>query len=757
MPIDPELEQLAKEYRAANAGGSAPAGGGKPQQSGNEDWKLWGATSAPQGNESKGFLGELWNEVKSGPANLLQVGNSINQAVMHPGLAVNAMGAQIEGTAKKAKEAWQGGNKVKAVREAINTGINAVAPGLGTSSSDAGEMYDRGDYAGATGKTLGIGANVALGIKTPKIMEGVASAPQAVRDLTRVDPRVAINRSLRPVPNDPGFPKRVPETIKSIKQANGGATPGGITDGQLDVVGAANKAIAEHQAVLDKWLTRAKGVMVNGDEIVDATRQSIPKMMWEQDPQGARALIQQAQDAFGGKQYSVADFRDFLKTENADLSAFYRRAPGAQADAAVAGTPPGIQQAQTQRIRDVLYKALDPEGGGAGPRTIQTKTGDLIHMRDAALRRNNAIVAEQPLTPLGKVVDPMKAAVRAVLPGKATGAGIAFAEGSEGRSLPLIKRAFKAVGDEQPNALPEPGSPLYPTGNSARLLTSGDRITPPPADTSFVRGAQGMYPTGPNPARALPPASTRFAGPPGAAGAHPTTSASPLRAGSGPTLTPESPAGPPDTSYVRSVPGQRAVPQADPSVIPPGRTGSIIDMATQPAPRGTGADAEWWAKQPLTQPEIQARYQDLFSKAENLSPQRPVTVPATGTPEVVTRGVDARENIARQVLGGKPLTQATPTERNVIDQLVSEGYGSAPPRFAGGGIAGLHGPEQVTVGDGGEPEAIIPLSHIRMMGPQAQRHLLKGIGAHLGIGGRRVARTLGSEIGGRSGRYQESQ
>ncbi len=63
----------------------------------------------------------------------------------------------------------------------------------------------------------------------------------------------------------------------------------------------------------------------------------------------------------------------------------------------------------------------------------------------------------------------------------------------------------------------------------------------------------------------------------------------------------------------------------------------------------------------------------------------------------------------------------------------------------------------MTVGDGGEPEVIVPLSHIRMMGPQGQRHLLRGIGSHLGVGGRHVARTLGSEIGGRSGRYQESQ
>jgi hypothetical protein len=80
----------------------------------------------------------------------------------------------------------------------------------------------------------------------------------------------------------------------------------------------------------------------------------------------------------------------------------------------------------------------------------------------------------------------------------------------------------------------------------------------------------------------------------------------------------------------------------------------------------------------------------------------------------------------------------------------------APPRFAHGGIAGLNGPEKIIVGDGGEPELILPLSHIRMMGPQAQKHLLKGIGSHLGIGKPRRNTTLGHELGGRS-RPQEKK
>jgi hypothetical protein len=609
-----------------------------------------------QNPQSKGFLGELWDEVKNGPANLAKVGDAINNAVLHPYETAKAMGQPMLETAGKARDAWKSGDYKKAVREGLNTGINAVLPGVGSASSEAGDMYDRGDIAGGTGKTLGIGANLAIGAKAPQIVKSTGTAVAEtitpgvkgpIGRATTADPRVAVNRSLRPVPTDPNFPKRVPETLKAIKESNAGEAPAGITDGQLDMVGATNRAIAETQGALDQWLTRAKGVRVNGDELVAATREAIPQMMWERDPAGARALVQDAQRAFGGKTYTVEQFRDFLKSENADLSAFYRKAPGVQADASVAGTPAAIQEAQTGRIREVLYKALDPEGGGAGPRTIQQKTGDLIHMRDAALRRNNAIVAEQPLTPIDRILDPIKAHLPQIMTPKAAATGLSFSEGQVGRSLPLLKKAFKAVGDDPANALPLPGEPLYPTGNTARQITAGDIITPPPADTSFVRGAQGMNQP-PNPARALPPATTRFTPTPGAQGPHPATSPGGLGPTQGPTMDARSP------------------------VAPAGPSG-VMDLIA--------------VEDPLTG---QIRY-----------------VPG-------------------------------------------------PRRFAKGGWAGLHGEEKIIVGDGGEPELILPLSHIRKMGPQAQKHLLKGIGSHLGIGKPRRNTTLGHELGGRS-RPQEKK
>lgn len=524
MADDP-WAQAAKEYRGVS--GAPGFDKGLPARTPGEDWKMWQADST-SGPESGGFLGNLWSEVKSGPANLLGVGNAITNTVLHPIKTLESMGQQNIDMAKQTRNAFKEGNVGLGIRKAVNTGINAVVPGLGRSSEDAGEMFDRGDIAGGLGKTAGIGINTFLGAKTPQIMEGAAKLPTTIKNAVRVDPRIAVNRALRPVPSDPGFPEHTPQSLAAIKEANNGVNPATITNGKLDMIDVSNKAISQHQAALDKWLARAKGVRVSGDELVNATQQAIPELMWTRDPAGARALIQQAQDAFGGKMFTVDQFRTFLKSENADLSAFYKRAPGVQADAAVAGTPPGIEAAQTQRIRDVLYKALDPEGDGAGPRTIQARTGDLYAKRDAALRRNNAIVAEQPLTPIGKVVDPIKAAIRSVLPGKATGAGIAFAEGSEGRSLPLLRRAFDAVGDSE--KLPLPGTELYPTGDSTRLLPPGSPQIEAPPDASGVRSYPGMGSLTPERRAIAPGRGTVVTPPPADTSGVTVTTGEPLRA-----------------------------------------------------------------------------------------------------------------------------------------------------------------------------------------------------------------------------------
>lgn len=453
-----------------------------------EDFTPKEAETKPQ---SPGFLKSFWNTAQ-GPRDMLQ---GLANFTAHPLQTLSGMGQQTIDLGSGAVDAFKQGKPLVGVRKAINTGINTVIPGLGASSEDAGESFDKGNYAEGFGKTAGVGVNAAVDALAPKAVPALARATAEtitpgmrgpLGRLTKVDPRIAVNRSLRPTPSDPGFPQRIPQTLSSIKEANPGFEPK-VEGGQFNLIPAAQKAIETHQAAMQPWMARAKGIRISGTPIVDATRAATGDMLPSESSSAGRLIGQASQDY--GTDFTPEQLRDRLSLLNKRMNSFYSQAPGKQS-AALSDIPEAVLKAQRDAVADSLYKALDPEGQGEGPRLIQSRTGDLIDMKDAALRRKNAIIAEQPLTPLGKVVDPFKALVRNFLPGKATGAGIAFAEGSEGRSLPFLRRAFDSIGDEPSNVLPKPGTPFYPSGSPQRAITAGDAITPPPTDTSFVRSRE---------------------------------------------------------------------------------------------------------------------------------------------------------------------------------------------------------------------------------------------------------------------------
>ncbi len=256
---------------------------------------------------------------------------------------VAQMGAKIPAGSSRGNEVAKGASRVIG---GLSTAASAMLPGAiaaaplktalgvvtgvmakeGVSAIPVPPKYE--GYRDLAGDALGIAAGY-----------GTSKIPDAVTAMRKVDPRIATNRAVRPTPRDANFSKEIPQTLRAVLAANGEKVPGGFTDGTMDVIPATNRAIDQHQAALDQWLTRAKGVRVNGDELVSATRDAIPKIMWERDPQGARRLIQDAQSAFGGKTYTTDDFRDFLRSDNADLSKFYAQSQASQGNAATAGTP----------------------------------------------------------------------------------------------------------------------------------------------------------------------------------------------------------------------------------------------------------------------------------------------------------------------------------------------------------------------------------------------------------------------------------
>jgi hypothetical protein len=142
---------------------------------------------------------------------------------------------------------------------------------------------------------------------------------------------------------------------------------------------------------------------------------------------------------------------------------------------------------------------------------------------------------------VGRVVEATGAGVRAAAPDVATGTakvGVGVgahylpipAEVKYGVGIPTVGAGARQIGRGLKTGVeaarasfaetaPQQAAAATPVVAPPLQLGPGPTITPAPADTSFVRSVPGMYPTGPNPLRALPPAPARVLEmpPPGAA------------------------------------------------------------------------------------------------------------------------------------------------------------------------------------------------------------------------------------------------
>lgn len=314
--------------------------------------------------------------------------------------------------------------------------------------------------------------------------------------LTEINSQRAGNVIYRPTPADTGFPEITQEAMADLKRY-GGEMPqsniGKASQAVGKVIGskgysrpiveannlkvnapAIDKAISTVQAALDPYLDNARnlGVQIQGDHLVVATKNAIPDLMWTRDPQGAQALVDEAQRAFGGKQFTPDQFRDWLKTENGTLRSFYNRAAPIQGAAQQAGTPSAIEEAQADTIREQLYKAIDPENNGEGPRQIQKRTGNLYKLRDANERRANSISAEKPTSNLLGLANTAKTLKVLVGDPSAAAAGLHPFRGHSDALLTELYRQTPLGAD-----LPTP-TQVTPRA----LLGSAPIITPPPAN-----------------------------------------------------------------------------------------------------------------------------------------------------------------------------------------------------------------------------------------------------------------------------------
>jgi hypothetical protein len=146
---------------------------------------------------------------------------------------------------------------------------------------------------------------------------------------------------------------------------------------------------------------------------------------------------------------------------------------------------------------------------------------------------------------------------------------------------------------------------------------------------------------------------------------------------------------PVEAPSVTGQPAPVAEPAPTPAVEPKRGLNELLEAKGVEVEYVDPADESWWADQPETRPEAEARYAQLFAEAEKRNAARgmnrekrraAVAVPEEGIPEEVARAVDARERLAVQV-AKKPWAELSNPERVAIDELIAEGYtgaGGAP-------------------------------------------------------------------------------
>ena len=510
---------LAALKAQAAAEGSAPSNPGKVQLTGNpslgnDDWKLWQPNGAPAGGAPEQGVGSYLKQVGTGALGVVKGAADLLGSAYDPSQSMQAgmdiARPQVE-QAQKAKRSFNQGD----YSEAFGHGLAAALPGVGPAAANIGEKLGNQDYTGAAADATVLGGTMAL-------PHAGGAAAGAIGDAFRLDPEVAAERAWRPSPADSEFPQSTPKAGSDVKTYG---NPG--VRNNADTIPAANNAIALLQQGMEAYLQRAEraGVQIPGDVLVQATQRAIPDLLWTQDPATAQGLIASADRAFGGRYFDVGRWRDWLRTENASLKKFYSQAGAGQSSAGIAGTPPAIEAAQAQAMRDALYQYLSPEDSGAGPRQIQSRTGDVIALRNNADRASNRVTGERALTPAEGFGKAATGAARiAGAPFQNADIPSAYRQMTNpiiGPTDSLIGRFYDALPPADP--IPQPAGQHHPF-MAQRQLTSGAPQMGGGPDASYVRSAPAMTQP-PNPARALP---------------------------AGPDIRVTPPPG--DTSYVRSVP-----------------------------------------------------------------------------------------------------------------------------------------------------------------------------------------------------------
>lgn len=407
---------------------------------------------------------------------------SVADALRQVGTGHNPLAGQAAENEKlfeKAKDSFHQGDYAGAAAHFLNY----LVPG-GAGMEDAGEDFQKGDVAHGLAKTAGMATTLAAGVKAPEIMQGagkvadkVAGAPAALSDAAksavRVDPAQVLVKALKPSSGNPDFVDSLPRAMGDIKAAE--AHTGPIVDNE-SLITAAHKALGLNRDAMYPWeaVPSDMKMQVHGAPITNAMMDAAGEMLKLEDPASHAAIAQKA-GAYD-RPFTIDELKNLHEEGNKRLNGFYSAAPDKQSAMLGSGLNPAVEEAKVAAIRDLRYKALDPENEGAGPREIQQRYGDIADILNAAMKRRNTSIGSQPISPAAGLREEILANARIFKHGDVT----------PPNADALIKKAFENV--EPGGAHPAPPD----TPRVAGYLSAPAREMPATPDPSFVRGVPAM-------------------------------------------------------------------------------------------------------------------------------------------------------------------------------------------------------------------------------------------------------------------------
>jgi hypothetical protein len=312
-----------------------------------------------------------------------------------------------------------------------------------------------GNYSHAAGQAAGD----ALMLAIPEVgrFSGLTKAA------TAVDPTVAAIRAYGPSAVDVDT---IGQALKDVKSAS--TKP---IESNADLIDAAKGYLKNNRDALETWKAIPRDIKAqsSGKAIGDAMLGSAGETLKQENPMAYDAIAQRA--STWNRPFSVEELEQRLKESNAKLNGYYGAAQGKQNAMISSGLNVAEEEAKAGALRSTLYKLLDPDGEGAGPREIQQRYGGVANLLNNAIDKQAMIKGQQSISPLAGLREDIMNSTRIFRHGDVIPTN----------SDALIKSAMANVGEAEPHPIPAD------TPNVRGYLSSGARQMPPITDLNDGR------------------------------------------------------------------------------------------------------------------------------------------------------------------------------------------------------------------------------------------------------------------------------